>query len=156
MNTNKKLICVFLVIFILFTVNSVFGNVDSEKSKILETVKKFLRVLETGDTALANEILVPEGSNFSVREEGGFYRIKHTNYNKLIASLPEMKEKYKEIISDPEILVHKNISVLWAKYKFFIDGKFSHCGVDSFSLIKIEDKWKIASIIYTIEKKGCK
>ena len=156
MNVVKKQTHIFLVIFALFMVNSVFGNVDSEKSEILETVNKFLKVLETGDTGLAKEILVIEGSNFSIREEGDSYRIKHTNYNELIASLPEMKGRYKEIITDPEILVHKNIAVLWAKYKFFIDGKFSHCGVDSFSLIKIEDKWKIASIIYTVEKKGCK
>ncbi|MCK5221607.1 MAG: nuclear transport factor 2 family protein [Candidatus Aminicenantes bacterium] len=156
MNINKKLTYAFLVIFFFIVGNSIFGNIKNEKDKILETVNKFLKVLETGDTGLAKEILVIEGSNFSIREEGGSYKIKHTNYNELIASLPEMKGRYKEIITDPEILVHKNIAVLWAKYKFFIDGKFSHCGVDSFSLIKIEDKWKIASIIYTVEKKGCK
>ena len=156
MNINKKLTYAFLVIFFLLVGNSIFGNIKNEKDKILETVNKFLLVLETGDTALAKEILVPKGSNFSIREEGNSFRIKHTNYKTLIENLPKTKGKYREVISDPKILVHKNIAVLWAKYIFFIDGKFSHCGVDSFSLIKSEGKWKIASIIYTVEKKGCK
>lgn len=155
MNIVKKQTHIFLVIFTLFLVNSVFGNSDSEKNEILETVNKFFQVLETGDVNLAKKILVSKGSNFSIREDGDFYKIKHTDYNELIDNLPAIKGKYKEVISSPEILLHKNIAVLWAKYKFFIDGKFSHCGVDSFSLIKIEDKWKIASIIYTVEKNGC-
>ena len=155
MNINKKLTYAFLVIFFLLVGNSIFGNIKNEKDKILETVNKFLLVLETGDTALAKEILVNEGSNFSIREDGEFYKVRFTDYKTLIENLPKIRGKYREVISDPKILIHKNIAVLWAKYNFFIDGKFSHCGVDSFSLIKIEGKWKIASIIYTVEKKGC-
>ena len=156
MNINKKLTYAFLVIFFFIVGNSIFGNITNEKDKILETVNKFLLVLETGDTALAKEILVDEGSNFSIREDGESYKVRFTDYKTLIENLPKTKDKYREVISDPKILVHKNIAVLWAKYNFFIDGKFSHCGVDSFSLIKSEGKWKIASIIYTVEKKGCK
>ena len=135
---------------------SIYGNTPLEKKYILETVNKFLEVLETGDINIAKDILVDKGSNFSVREEGESFVIKFTQYKTLIDSLPKTKGKYKEIITDPEFLIHRNIAVVWARYKFYIDGKFSHCGVDSFSLIRDKGKWKIASIIYTVEKKGCK
>lgn len=156
MNNYKKITYAVLIILVLFSFTLFSGNADIEKKNILETVNKFLKVLETGDTTLAKEILVNEGSNFSITEEGESYKVRFTDYKTLIDNLPKTKGKYREVISDPKILLHKNIAVLWAKYDFFINGKFRHCGVDSFSLIKSEGKWKIASIIYTVEKKGCK
>lgn len=152
-----KFSIIFLAIFSIFMCSVLIsGNVDIEKKNILETVNKFLEVLKTGDIEMAKEILVSEGSNFSIREDSGSYRIRHTDYKSLIESLPKTKGKYREVITNPAFLIHRNIAVVWAKYKFYINGKFSHCGVDSFSLIKDKGKWKIASIIYTVEKKECK
>ncbi len=53
---------------------------------------------------------------------------------------------------DPKILIHKEIAVVWTKYDFHREGKFSHCGVDAFNLIKTPEGWKISGIIYTVEK----
>lgn len=131
------------------------GNSDIDKTNILETVNKFFKVLETGDIELAKSILMNNGSNFSIREEGESFSIRFTNYKTLIESLPKTKGKYREVINDPKVLIHKNMAVVWAEYKFYINKKFSHCGMDSFSLIKDGDQWKIVSIIYTVEKTGC-
>ena len=147
---------IFLAIYFIFACSfSISGNIDIEEKNVLEVVNKFLKVLETGDIEMAREILVVEGSNFSVREDGESYKVRFTDYKSLIENLPKTKGKYREVIRNPKILIHKKIAVLWAKYDFFVNGKFSHCGVDSFSLIKSEGKWKIASIIYTVEKKAC-
>jgi hypothetical protein len=45
---------------------------------------------------------------------------------------------------------------VWGDYEFFRDGKFGHCGVDSASLFKTAEGWKIATIVYTVETTGCK
>jgi len=42
---------------------------------------------------------------------------------------------------------------VWAPYDFWRDGKFSHCGVDAFDLIKTDEGWKIAGGGYTLESK---
>ncbi len=150
---NLKAVLIVSIIFLLTFFTS--GADKQEEEKVLEIVNTFFKVLEIGDMELAKEILMVKGSNFSIREEGESFSIRFTNYKTLIESLPKTKGKYKEVINNPKILIHKNIAVVWAQYKFYIDGKFSHCGVDSFSLIRDKGKWKIASIIYTVEKKGC-
>jgi len=53
------------------------------------------------------------------------------------------------------VLIHKEIAVVWTKYDFHREGKFSHCGVDAFNLIKTQEGWKISGIFYTVEKEGC-
>ena len=56
---------------------------------------------------------------------------------------------------EPTILVRGPIAVVWGEYEFWIDGEFSHCGVDSVDLVKVEGEWKIANFTWTVEKEDC-
>jgi len=47
------------------------------------------------------------------------------------------------------------LAMVWAPYKFYFDGKFSHCGVDSFQLVWVNGKWKIQYLIDTRRKLPC-
>ncbi len=47
------------------------------------------------------------------------------------------------------------LAIVWAPYKFYYKNVFSHCGVDSFQLVKINGQWKIQYLIDTRKKKGC-
>ena len=40
-------------------------------------------------------------------------------------------------------------------FEFWIDGEFSHCGVDSADLVKVDGEWKIANFMWTVEKEDC-
>ena len=40
-------------------------------------------------------------------------------------------------------------------YKFYVGEKFSHCGVNSFQLVKIRGEWKIQYIIDTRRRQNC-
>jgi hypothetical protein len=47
------------------------------------------------------------------------------------------------------------LAMVWAPYKFYFDGKFSHCGVDSFQLVYVDGQWKIQYLIDTRRKQPC-
>jgi hypothetical protein len=36
-----------------------------------------------------------------------------------------------------------------------LDGGFSHCGIDSFELVRTDGSWKLTGGIYTVEREGC-
>ena len=65
------------------------------------------------------------------------------------------KVVWKERIWNASVLVHGAIAVVWAPYDFHNNGSFSHCGYDSFSLLKTADGWKITYISDTRETQGC-
>ena len=54
-----------------------------------------------------------------------------------------------------KILVDGNMASVWVPYQFYYKGNFSHCGVNSFQLAKINDEWKIQYIIDTRRKDNC-
>jgi len=50
------------------------------------------------------------------------------------------------------IRIDDNMAIAWTPYKFYYKGKYSHCGVDSFQLVRINGKWKIVYLIDTRRK----
>ena len=62
---------------------------------------------------------------------------------------------YDERITFADIKIDGELASVWAPYKFYVDDKFSHCGVDVFQLIKTAAGWKIIYIVDTRRKDGC-
>ena len=62
-----------------------------------------------------------------------------------------------ERIWEPKVRVRGGtIADVWAEYDYHRDGKFDHCGIDAFQLVRESGAWKIVSVIWTSEKEGCK
>ena len=53
------------------------------------------------------------------------------------------------------IKVDNELAIVWAPYKFYWKGTFSHCGTDSFQLLRIDGEWKIQYLIDTRRKEKC-
>jgi len=65
------------------------------------------------------------------------------------------KGVYDERIVYGDIKIDGDLASVWAPYKFYVDNKFSHCGVDVFSLMKTPSGWKIIYIVDTRRKDNC-
>lgn len=48
------------------------------------------------------------------------------------------------------------LAIAWTPYNFYYKGQFSHCGVNSFQLVRFNGEWKIQYLIDTRRKQGCK
>ena len=61
-----------------------------------------------------------------------------------------------ERISFETVKVDGPLAIAWTPYSFYFNGQFSHCGVNSFQLVRFNGVWKIQYIIDTRRKQGCK
>lgn len=75
--------------------------------------------------------------------------------NFIAAITKPRKEIYDERISFDIIRIDADLAIAWTPYKFYVDEKLSHCGVNSFQLVKLNGQWKIQYIIDTRRKEGC-
>jgi len=64
-------------------------------------------------------------------------------------------EAYDERITFDLVKIDGELAMVWASYKFYLGEKFSHCGVDAFQLVKINNDWKIQYLIDTRRRQGC-
>ena len=53
---------------------------------------------------------------------------------------------------DPEIMVSGAVAVVWLPYDFYVEGAWSHCGVDVFTLVRVETGWRVASLAYSVQQ----
>tara|TARA_R110002020_G_scaffold261368_3_gene475712 strand:- start:2849 stop:3301 length:453 start_codon:yes stop_codon:yes gene_type:complete len=76
------------------------------------------------------------------------------DFVKGIGSLPA-ETNLDERITDYQINIDGPMATAWTPYEFYFNDKFSHCGVNSFQLVKMAAGWKIVYIIDTRRKDGC-
>ncbi len=62
---------------------------------------------------------------------------------------------YDEKLGAYSIRVDDHLASIWVDYYFFVDDRFSHCGVDFFQMYKTEEGWKIYFLSDTRRKKSC-
>lgn len=75
------------------------------------------------------------------------------DFARQIASIP--KGDADERITFEIIRIDGPLAIVWAPYQFYFKGAFSHCGTDSFQLVKINGTWKIQYLIDTRRKENC-
>lgn len=60
-----------------------------------------------------------------------------------------------ERIQFETIKIDGPLAIVWTPYKFYFNGQFSHCGVNSFQLVRLNGQWKIQYLIDTRRKDKC-
>ncbi|HVT85221.1 MAG TPA: nuclear transport factor 2 family protein [Chitinophagaceae bacterium] len=144
-----------LLVVVLFTHNLNAQTNINDKQAVLEKVSRFFKALEKKDTTLYKSIAFTNSKIWVSRNKPDSLQTEMRYISDDIAHLPLMKEAIEERPLKTEINVHGNFAVVWAPYTLSLSGKFSHCGIDVFTLLKTADGWKIVSCVYSVEPQGC-
>ena len=128
---------------------------DGDTTAVIETVQSFFDALALKDSASAKQVMLQDGMLQSIRvtESGPLIRSQH--FQTFFKRISEETRDLLERMRKPTVLVQGRTAMLWAAYDFYIDGSYSHCGTDVFSLLKTDTGWKIAGIIYSVETRDC-
>ncbi|WP_324828405.1 hypothetical protein [Qipengyuania zhejiangensis] len=128
---------------------------DDSSARILHSVDEFLRGLNEKDLSVMEGVSAGDGIIASHRVADGKDVLRTRSFTEGLASLTSGTERFREVYWEPTILVRGNIAVVWAEYSFDIEDGRSHCGIDVFNLMKIDDAWKVTGIQYTVEPETC-
>jgi hypothetical protein len=91
-----------------------------------------------------------------VRDKEGAIRIKNEkldDFAKVVGTMP--KAAADERITFDIVKIDGPLAIAWTPYRFYFNGQFSHCGVNSFQMIRQNGSWKIQYLIDTRRKQGC-
>jgi hypothetical protein len=127
-----------------------------EERAVLMAVQRFFDTMTSKNAAGARQVLDPEGDFVSVRwnSDGGRV-VRRAPNSAYLRGLETETATYLERMWDSEVRVHGPIAIVWTPYDFHIDGKFSHCGIDAFQLLRTETGWTVTGGTYTVERTGC-
>ena len=153
----SKYVFSFLLIIILTT--NAIAQIDISKDSLVvrQVLITMFDGMREGDSAKVSSVFRKDVRMFSsfkkstgepVLQEG-----KLSDFLKAVGTPHE--EVWDERIYNVTILIDGDIAQVWTDYSFYLDKKFSHCGVDAFQMVKENNKWLIISLIDTRRKEGC-
>lgn len=126
---------------------------DDDRAAVIGVVESLLDGINQQDAAAVHALGIDEAVLISLRhDDQGNPRIGFRKESE--TSFPEEDRNMVERIWNPVVQIEGNIASVWAPFDFYLDGKFSHCGINAFQLLKIADDWKLSATTYTVVTDG--
>ena len=130
---------------------------QDETARVVAVVTGLFDALARGDTAGMRSFMHAEARIIQTanREGAPWHRVNTLNaFLGSIGGAIAQGRKLEERIFDPEVKIDDNLAQAWARYDFYADGVKSHCGVDSYQIIRTTEGWKILQIVDT-QRRPC-
>ena len=141
-----------LLLLLLAGVSYAFASSPVPEESPAGVVQQLFDAMSAHDAEAAAALFVPNATLVSVRPDGKSANIPYQDW---IDRLRKSQDRWLERMWNPKILEHGAIAVVWAEYDFHLNGKFGHCGIDSFNLLRTGTGWKIAGVMFTSETQAC-
>ena len=125
------------------------------RDSIIAVVQQFFTAMEARDTAAIRRLFLPGARLARLEHRPDSSALGSTSIEEFLRQLPGARARLRERMWDPQVLEHMGLAVVWAPYDFRLDDRFSHCGVDAFTLLRTRDGWRITDVAYTVEPTGC-
>jgi hypothetical protein len=138
-----------ILVLLLFGISG-----QAQKAEVQQTIQTFFEGFHARDTlkikSTCSDKLVlqsisesAKGNKFSEESPKEFYVS--------MATIPAQMQ-FEERILDYNIQIDGTMAHAWTPYEFYINGKFSHKGVNAFTLFKTAEGWRIVHLIDTRRK----
>jgi len=145
----------FILLFFGFSL-----SISAQEKEIKQSISVFFEGLQTADTLKIQTVCHKEMKLQSIMEKNTIGTLSfesNLEFYKSIASLPK-NLKIEERLLSYKIQIDGSMAQVWTPYEFYVNGKLSHIGTNSFTLLLENNPegsaWKIVHIIDTRRKKN--
>ena len=124
---------------------------QSASDSVKQVVMDFFSAMKRSDTVGMSAVLSPtvhlEATQSRPDAIPAPIQESVTNFLSAVARTPA--GALDERIQFQSVQVDGPLASVWTPYEFYFNGRYSHCGVNSFQLVRVNDKWLIQYLIDT-------
>ena len=131
---------------------------QSAEDSVKSVITKMFDAMRQSDSAMLVSCFHPDAvlQAFSKSKDGKQTFISNESIGEFGSSISKApKAALDERIRFETIKIDGPLASVWTPYSFYYNGKLSHCGVNSFQLVRLQGEWKIQYIIDTRRRSGC-
>jgi hypothetical protein len=143
-----------LLLLFLFPLLAIGQQKTSDEDQIKAVILKTFSAMKSVDSVALKSCFTEKAvlQISQVKPEGNTVRevlIANFVKNVMTRKPGDMDER---VLSWGPILVDHEIATAWVPYEFYLNGKFTHKGVDAFILVKVGEDYKIQTLLYNMQK----
>ena len=143
-----------VLILLLCPLLAIGQQKSSDEDQIKAVILKTFSAMKAVDTVALKSCFTTNALlNVSqLRPEGTI--VREVPISKFVQSVLSRKQgdMDERVLSWGPILIDHEIATAWVPYEFYLNGKFSHKGVDVFLLVKTGNEFKIQTLLYNMQK----
>lgn len=165
LRTRPALVLVSLIVFVGYGSRAQDFHVsraapetvtDEVRTAVLDAVTRYFASYPTRDVDTARAILHPAGVLFGRHYPNeGRDTPFHLGMGVWLEVMQNRTQRNEERLLSSSVSVHGPIAVVLQSYRYEVEGQFSHCGNQIISLVRSNSVWRIASMVWTIERSHC-
>jgi Putative lumazine-binding len=145
-----------IVIITALITCSFVSRAQTTEDSVKVAVKLLFDGMMSSDSAKIQNAFADSAILQSISIKDGKIVIQNEMVKDFVASISKLpKDAADERILFETIKIDGPLASVWTPYKFYYKGVFSHCGVDSYQLVRINGVWKIQYLIDTRRKIPC-
>jgi hypothetical protein len=146
-------------IVISLTLSMVVFNLNAQTAEdsVKAVVNNLFTAMKNADTVLLKSTFA-NGAIFQTvaRDKDGNMLVRTDAVQGFIDQIGQQKKDHlDERITFGSVKIDGALASVWTPYNFYAGGNFSHCGANSFQLVKLNGQWKIQYLIDTRRRQGC-
>ncbi len=148
---------IFSWVVILLGTIGVHAQNTSEEKAVLAVINQLFEGMHQGDSALVRQTFTDTPDMYTVLvTQAGETVLQRGELQPFLASIgTPRKEPLSEPLWNTEVKIDGYLAYVWTDYAFYVGKQFSHCGVDAFTLVKLNGRWKIFQVTDTRQKQNC-
>lgn len=139
----------------LFFLSAAIADEAEDRTAVVDMVQAFFDAMTERDTDALRSMLTSDGIFYGYRQGPDGLDIARPTHQAFIEGIAEGNRKLVERFWEPQVLLNGRMAAVWTPYDLYVDGEFSHCGIDNFNLLKTDEGWKITGIVYSMEPDNC-
>ena len=153
MNRSEMKSIAVSVVLILFCSSLASAQNVSDEDAAVAVVNKLFAGMKAKDAEQIKSVFSPEGQLVAIdkpRDGNGISKTRVLTGEAFATMIAGNKgADYIEVMPSPEARVTGDLSVVSGRYTFHLGEKLSHCGTNTFNLVRTETGWKIANAAST-------
>jgi len=127
----------------------------SEEEALVQVIERFFHAMTARDVDAMSELMTSDGILYGYRDTPEGIKIVRPTHQAYLENLATGEGRLVERFWNPRVMVEDRLATVWTAYDFHVDGKFSHCGINNFSLLKADDGWIITGVVFSIKTEHC-
>lgn len=152
-----KKFLLFIFAALLFLVPESVNAQTQDVKDVQATIEQLFDGMRASDSAMVADTFTKDAIMKRVAtNQQGEVMVNTGNLASFLNAVGSPKEQvWDERIGSYDINIDGNLATVWTPFEFYIGDKFSHCGVNSFQLVKKDGDWKIFFIVDTNRQTNC-
>ena len=148
----------FSLLVFIFLLNVNTAQTQSNEEQIIAVIQQLFDGMRANDSMMIKDLFAPESTLSSIftNREGQVVKRSSPTTGFVTAVGRPHDEVWDEKIWSYEIKIDDPMGQAWTEYTFYVGDRLSHCGVNVFEMIHLQDGWKISGITDTRRNHGCK